>query len=645
VNSLSYSIPKDAILFDSQDEKFKSPFGAIPCGEGVTFNFFTDKSINCLNVSLFLINGKETEYKMTQIGEEKIGDRDYIVWSLNFTAPKPAKTIFYHFKLFVGNENSIFYYGNNSLALGGIGEIYENYPINYQITLFYKNNPTPNWFKESIAYQIFPDRFKNGNKDGKINNPKNNSFIYGKWSDIPMYIKNSKNEIARWDFYGGNLKGITEKINYLKGLNVGTLYLNPIFEATSNHRYDTNNYHNIDPILGSYKDFKDLVKECKKRGIFTILDGVFNHTGKESLYFKEASKSKASPFYPWYRFQNYPYDYECWWGIKDLPCVNELEPSFFKYIIEGENSVINHWMKTGVKGWRLDVADELPSFFIESLKYKCKTIDSESIVIGEVWEDASNKISYGQRREYFNGKQLDSVMNYPLRTYLLNFYNGSIDSDTLCKYMNSLKENYPRENYFALFNLLGTHDVKRIKTSVKEVIQNYPIDLKYLEPATLRVLKSLSLIQFTLPGVPVIYYGDEVGLEGGKDPDNRRTYPWGNEDQDLLKWYRKISYLRSSSKVLKKGEIKFFSPHPDVFAYIRYLPNERDFIGVITNRNPNRSKIFKINLKEFLGQFSNNIPTDIYRWNDPLIIPIDSSTNFPIKIPPLKTLLFSSKSV
>ena len=325
--------------------------------------------------------------------------------------------------------------------------------------------------------------------------------------------------------------------------------------------------------------------------------------------------------------------------------MNELEPSFFKYIVQGENSVLSHWMKTGIKGWRLDVADELPSFFIESFRYKCKSIDSEAVIIGEVWEDASNKISYGQRREYFNGKQLDSVMNYPLRTYLLNFYNGSIDSETLCKYMNSLKENYPRENYYSLYNLLGSHDVKRIKTSVKEIVKNYSIDPKYYNPATTRMLKSLSLIQFTLPGVPVIYYGDEVGLEGEKDPDNRRTYPWGNEDKDLLKWYRKISLLRDGSKVLKEGEIKFFSPHPDVFAYVRFFPNSKDFIGVISNRNPYKSKIFKLNLKEFLGQFSNNITTDIYRWNDPLIIPTDSSTNFPIKIPPLKTLLFSSKRV
>ena len=645
MNNLGYSFPQDSIIFNSQDEKFKSPFGAVSCDENIHFNIFIKKSINCSNVSLIIKNIKEKEFEMSIKGEEKVGDHDYVIWSLDFISPSIAKTIFYHFKISLGDKNNNIYYGNNSLALGGLGEVYENYPIDYQITLYYKNNIVPTWFKESIIYQIFPDRFRNGNKDSKINEPKENSFLYGQWNDIPMYIKNNNGEIARWDFFGGNLKGITEKIGYLKDLNVETLYLNPIFEATSNHRYDTSNYHKIDPILGTYKDFKSLIKECKKKNISVILDGVFNHTGKDSIYFKEASMSKNSPFYPWYRFQNYPYDYDCWWGIKDLPCVNELEPSFFKYIIEGKNSVINHWMNAGVRGWRLDVVDELPSFFIESLKYKCKNINSDSVIIGEVWEDASNKISYGQKRDYFNGKQLDSAMNYPLRTYLLNFYNGSIDSGTLCKYMNSLKENYPKENYYSSFNLLGSHDVKRIKTSVKNIVKEYNIDSQLHETMTMDILKSLSLIQFTLPGVPVIYYGDEVGLEGEKDPDNRRTYPWGMEDLNLLNWYKKISTLRFNSKVLKKGEIKFFSPHPDVFAYIRYLPNERDFIGVISNRNPNKSKIFKVNLKELLSEFSNNITTDIYRWNDPLIIPIDSSTNFPIKIPPLKTLLFSSKSV
>ncbi|WP_297598879.1 glycoside hydrolase family 13 protein [uncultured Cetobacterium sp.] len=646
MDKLPYNIPEDSIFFNSQDINFKAPFGAVSCGENITFNIEIETSLNCNKVTLLIDGSKHYSINLeplTTVIKENL--KEYTVWSGVFKAPLLTHILFYYFEISSEKSFNKFFYGNNNLALGGIGQIYYENPMGYQITLFYKNSITPNWFKESVAYQIFPDRFNNGNRDGRVNNPKPNSFLYGSWSDNPMYIKNSKSHITRWDFFGGNLKGITDKISYFNDLNINLLYLNPIFEATSNHRYDTVNYHNIDPILGTYKDFTTMIKECKKRGIETILDGVFNHTGKNSIYFKEAIKSKDSAFYPWYRFKNYPTEYDCWWGIEDLPCVNELEPSFFKYIVEGKNSVLNHWMNSGIKGWRLDVADELPNYFIESLRYRCKEIDPESVIVGEVWEDASNKISYGQRREYFNGRQLDSVMNYPLRTYLLNFFNGSIDSKTLCQYMNSLKENYPRENYYSLFNLLSSHDVIRIKTSVAGIVQEYPINTQYFEKATERVLKSMSLIQFTLPGIPVIYYGDEVGVEGKKDPDNRRTYPWGKEDLNLLKWYKKISLLRKNSKVLKKGDIKFFSPHPDVFAYIRYFPNEKDFIGVLTNRSPNKSKIFNINLKEFIGQFSNNIATDIYRWNDPLIVPIDSSTNFPIKIPPLKTLLFSSKRV
>ena len=643
MSNLTYPFPKDAILFDSQNETYKNPFGAVTCDKIITFNFYTDKNLGCSKILLNIKGDVIHSLEMIRDGEKKINNIDYYIWSINFKSPTLPTLLFYHFEFFI--DNTSYFYGNNYLALGGVGEIYTKNPIDYQITLYYSDNESPNWFKYGIAYQIFPDRFFNGNKNFEINSPKENSFIYGSWNDLPMYIKNSDTSIARWDFFGGNLKGIIEKANYLKSLNINTIYLNPIFEATSNHRYDTSNYLNIDPVLGTYEDFKELVKEYRKRDISIILDGVFNHTGKNSLYFKEAIKSKDSPFFSWYNFRNYPDEYESWWGFPELPCVNELEPSFFKFIIEDEYSVINHWMSIGVKGWRLDVADELPSYFIERFKYKCKELNPDSVLMGEVWEDASNKISYGQRREYFNGKQLDSVMNYPLRTYLLNFFNGSITGDILCKYMNSLKENYPKENYYSNFNLLSSHDVKRIKTSTKEIVEKFNLKPEKIDCSVNKILKSMSLIQFTLPGIPSIYYGDEVGVEGQTDPDNRRTYPWGKEDIELLSWYHKITALRSTSDVLKKGDIRFFSPHPDIFAYIRFFPNDKDFIGIITNRNPNKSKLFKLNLKEFFTELGKNIVTDIYHWNEPLIISIDSSTNFPIKIPPLETLIFSNKSV
>lgn len=649
IDKLSYNIPENIIFFDSQDTLYKSPFGAVPCGDTINLKIFISEDVKAEKVILHLLedNKENPNFPKKNMIEMKKNENFF---TISFKAPDYPKLLFYTFEIF-GEKK--YFYGNNERALGGPGKIYFENPSYYQITTFYRDNKVSNWFKHSIAYQIFPDRFYNGNKYKNIINPKKNSFIYGNWDDIPMYIKNEKGEICRWDFFGGNLNGIKEKIRYLKGLNINLLYLNPIFEAASNHRYDTGDFFNIDPVLGTKDDFKNLVQRCKDRKINIILDGVFNHTGKDSIYFNRykhypnegAYNSIESLYYQWYDFKSYPDVYRSWWGIDDLPCVNELNPHYFDFIIENKNSVISHWMSYGIKGWRLDVADELPSYFIESLKYRCKEIDPESVLIGEVWEEATTKLSYGQRREYFNGRQLDSVMNYPLRSILIDFFNFSIDSKTLCMHMKNFKEKYPKENYYSLFNSLGSHDLPRIKTVVKNFVETFPIEHKYFNLATERVLKSLSLIQFSLPGIPVIYYGDEVGLEGDKDPDNRRTYPWGKEDQDLLKWYRKISLLRNNSLALKEGEVEFFSPHPDVFAFIRFVPRTNEFVGVITNRSPKNHHIFSINLKDFINQFSNNKATDIYQWNNPLIIPLDSSTNFPIKIPPLKTLLFSSKKV
>ena len=649
MKKISYSPSNNLVLFDSQNLEFKNPFGAVPCNEQITLTIHIHKSVLCKGVNLFLIkdnknNINNSKIKIIPLKRSDLS-KNYEIWSVKFNTPKFPKLLFYYFEI---NGKNKFFYGNNNLNLGGIGDIYFNNPKLFQITTYYKDSFTPRWFKNSIAYQIFPDRFFNDNYNSCIKNPKKNSFIYGHWDDIPLYIRGENQNILRWDFFGGTLNGISKKIPYLKSININLIYLNPIFKATSNHRYDTGDYLTIDPILGSNNDFNHLIKNCKNENINIILDGVFNHTGKDSIYFNRnntydsigAYNSKNSPYYSWYKFKKFPNSYESWWGIHDLPTVNELDPNFLDFIIEGKDSVTNHWLSKGIMGWRLDVADELPSYFIEKLKYKCKELNDESILIGEVWEDASNKLSYNQRREYFSGLQLDSVMNYPLREYLLNFLNFSIDSSTLCMFMKSLQENYPKENYFSLFNLLSSHDVKRIKTAVIDILPS-PTDKDKLQIT----LKSLSLIQFTLPGVPVIYYGDEVGLEGDKDPDNRRTYPWGNEDLDLLKWYKKITSFRSDYSLLIQGEVLFFSPHIDIFAYFRYSKDKNNFILVMWNRSNKNILNFSFNLKDFLPIYSKNIASNIYQWNAPLNIPLDFSTDFLIKIPPLETLLFYNKNV
>lgn len=595
------------MLHNSWDPYFRSPFGAVACNDKVTLNF---KGDNIDSVEIVLLDDEKKDVlQMNKEGND--------IFKIEFNVDKEAKLLFYYFKIY--KDNKVFYYGNNFSAFGGIGEQYESNPIPYQITVFKQGYKAPTWFKNSIIYQIFVDRFYNGNGNGTVLKPKENSFIYGNWNDKPMYIKNSEtDEILRWDFYGGNLKGILKKLNYLKELGVTCIYLNPIFEARSNHKYDTANYKRIDPMFGNEKIFKSLLEESKKIGINIILDGVFSHTGSDSIYFNKHDKyeslgayqSKGSPYYNWYNFKQYPNKYECWWGVKDLPCVNEEEQSFKNYILNDKDSVINHWMKLGIKGWRLDVADELPDSFIKDMKDEIKNIDEDSILLGEVWEDGSNKISYDVRRKYFSGFELDSVTNYIFREKMLDFFKRKINAKDLYKAFMSLYENYPRENFYSNVNLIGSHDVERINTMVK----NIGIDVYNEEQLKGIILKLITIVQFTFPGVPLIYYGDEVGVEGFKDPDNRRTYPWGKEDKDILNWYKFITNIRNSNTVLRTGKWRPFYIEEDVYGFIRYddeFNNENNGTAiVIINRSQNKDYQFSLDIPKTDVIFKNVINED-----------------------------------
>ena len=445
----------------------------------------------------------------------------------------------------IKKDDRYFYYGNNNESLGGEGKLYYNNPIPYQITV-YEESYIPEWYKEGVMYQIFPDRFCNGNKDRIISCSKKNSFIYSNWDDEPMYIKNRRGEIERWDFYGGNLRGVIEKLQYLKDMGITIIYFNPIFESASCHRYDIGDYEKIDCMLGNEDDFKELCEKAKKLGIKIILDGVFSHTGADSKYFNRfgnygsvgAYQSRESKYYGWYKFFEYPDGYESWWGFKNQPNVDELNPGYLNYIITGENSIVAKWLKLGASGWRLDVADELPDDFIELLKKRMKEIDKDSILIGEVWEDASNKVSYSVQRRYLYGKELDSVTNYPLRESIIRYTKKEINSSQFVNRIISIYENYPIDNFYSNMNLLGNHDTERILT----VLDN---NKKMLEFAV--------TIQMVFPGVPLVYYGDEAGVIGGKDPFNRKTYPWGKEDKDIMRIYKKLISLRNNNEILKKG--------------------------------------------------------------------------------------------
>ena len=560
-----------SIIYDSWMESHKKPFGALEIGEVININVEVISDVK--EIYLILETNEETKKEIKM--ENKLKG----IFTIDKYKFEKENIYFYYFKSIEGENLQVKYYGK-SYDCGECVEFYDINDINkYQITVS-KKIETPTWFKEGILYHIFVDRF---NKTGKINNPKKNSFIYANWEDTPMYIKNKKNEVIRWDFHGGNLKGIISKLNYLKSLGISVIYLSPIFKSQSNHKYDTGDYKTIDPMFGDEEIFKELIYKASKKGINIILDGVFSHTGDDSIYFNKygnydslgAYQSENSKYYSWYNFKDYPNEYDCWWGVKSLPNVNETEKSYMDYIIRDKDSVIKKWMNYGVKGWRLDVADELPSTFIEALKKETLNIDDDSVIIGEVWEDASNKISYDERRKYFLGNQLDGVTGYVFKNIVVEFLKGNINSQDVYKSFMTIKENYPREAFKSNLNLLGTHDTRRILTELNE---------------DKNLLKLAVFIQMTFEGVPYIYYGDEAGLIGEKDPDNRRTYPWENEDKDILNFYKNIIKERKNNKLLSNGETKFLKlSNQNIFGYIRYIKTNK--VLILISRSDIREKI------------------------------------------------------
>ena len=571
-----------SILYNSWSPNHKIPFGAIELGEELKINVKAIEDIN--EIYLIIANDKGI------IKEVNMNKCENNIFSIDNIYLDIEDIYFYYFKVIKNVYGNIQtkYYGKSSNS-GECQEYYNEYDINkYQITVSKKVN-TPKWFEEGVLYHIFVDRF---NKTGKIHNPKKNSFMYANWEDTPMYIKNSEGEIARWDFHGGNLKGIISKLNYLKSLGISIIYLSPIFEAQSNHKYDTGNYKAIDPMFGDEEIFKELIEEAKEKGMSIILDGVFSHTGDDSIYFNKygnydslgAYQSKESKYSSWYNFKNYPNEYDCWWGVKSMPNVNENEESYMDYIIRDKDSVINKWMNYGVKGWRLDVVDELPNKFLDELRKETLKANNESILIGEVWEDASNKISYNERRKYLLGNQLNGVTGYVFKNIILDFLTYKINSSDVYNKFMTIKENYPKYAFKSNLNLLGTHDTPRILTELNE-------DKELLNLAV--------AIQMTFEGVPYVYYGDEAGMTGGKDPDNRKTYPWKNEDKELIAFYKKMIKDRNNNEVLSRGDTTFLNlENEDVFAYIRHMENSQENeVLVIVNRSNNENTV-SINLKE-----------------------------------------------
>lgn len=527
----------------------------------------------------------------------------------------------YWYRFYVENGNYI------GLSSNYVGELTDS-PQGFQLTVYADYYTSPEWLNGGIIYQIFPDRFCVGNKDKYIEDGK---LLHINWEDTPIFKPNASGQVVNNDFFGGDIKGIISKLDYLQELNVSAIYLNPVFKAFSNHRYDTGDYMQIDPLLGTEQDLSELIEKAKEKGIKIILDGVFNHTGDDSLYFNKygnypslgAYQSENSPYKSWYKFINYPNEYESWWGISVLPAVDKT--SGFADFIAGENGVIEKYTKMGIGGWRLDVVDELPGSFVKKIRAATKRIDKNAIVIGEVWEDATNKISYGARREYFIGDELDSVMNYPLKEAILDFVLNK-DCKNLEYVVKEQIDHYPSQSLNLLMNILATHDTFRLLSALcgfsvagktKEDMSNISIGGEEYKRAKNR-LKTAVLLQYTLYGVPSVYYGDEAGMQGFTDPLNRKTYPWGKEDNDLINFYKLLGNIRTGNSAFKDGETKIICADGGLFAFLR--TNEKSEAAIIINLSDKQKEFcFNGKLKDLLSGnvFENRV---IINTNDKVVL-------------------------
>ena len=550
------------ILYDSKLPQYKTPFGTVVPDESITLNVYVPANVQASRVVCCL--RCEDGFPAWEVPMDfRRKDGPYEIFQGRFSIAQPSLH-FYFFQIFKkdGTSFRLFKQGDDTnMEQGDM----------WQLSCIPADFTTPDWAKGAIIYQIFPDRF---NRSGRcdLKGKLEPYTVHREWFEEVDWKPDENGCVLNNDFFGGNFKGITEKMDYIASLGTSILYLNPISKSFSSHRYDTGDYTTPDPMLGTTADFTAMCDAAHEHGIRVILDGVYSHTGSDSLYFDRegifggtgAYCDPESPYRGWYTFYNWPDSYHSWWGFDTLPTVNKMDPGFLDYIIRDRDSVVAHWLKAGCDGFRLDVADELPDEFIKMLKDRIREIKPDALLMGEVWEDASTKIAYDKRRTYFTNSELDSVMNYPFRTAIINFMRGWDGGVGLKNTVMAIAENYPPQVLACNMNLLGTHDTPRILTALvddfdgpREEKAKRHLSRNQREVARERLLMA-SFLQYTLPGSPSIYYADEAGMEGYKDPFNRRTFPWGREDRELTDHYRRLGQMRKNQPALRIGDIQFF---------------------------------------------------------------------------------------
>ena len=568
LTKLSLSADFTPRIIKKVDGKDASHRGAFPCGSKIEFTVETPRALGASAVVLriaedgchpndipleFLKMENGVDIYTTVLDTEELCD-----------ARKENGLFYYEFLFLRGNDTlftDTYNFVDYTLERSSGGK--------FILLIHTHDYDTPDWFKGRVMYHVFVDRFCRG--EGEVES-REDAILNDDWDNgIMQYPEKNGDKLANNMFFGGNLWGVAKKLDYLKELGVGVIYLSPIFKAYSNHKYDTGNYLEIDGMFGGEDAFVNLIEKAKEKDIRIILDGVFNHTGDDSLYFDRYEKygrtgaysNPNSPFRSWFRFRNYPDEYETWWGIQILPKLNHTVDDCRKYFT-AKGGVAEKYIKMGIGGWRLDVADELSDAFLDEFRETVKQAsDGDGIIIGEVWENAAEKIAYSRRRRYLRGAQLDSVMNYPLRNGILALLVDK-DAQLLADILKSIYASYPKCVCDSLMNLLGTHDTERILTvlgnSGRDTSEYSNKELSVMRLSECDRKKGIALqklaatVQYTVYGVPSVFYGDEAGVEGYHDPFCRKTFPWGNECKELLEHYRKLGEIRSDYSLFADGE-------------------------------------------------------------------------------------------
>lgn len=656
-------IREDKVYHDSWSTNYRAPFEAVKEGTPVKLSLATGKG-DVTSAKLVVYKAKitanggdeynpdytagtVTSYPMTKVSTS--GDQD--IWTASFT---PQTYGLYGYK-FVLNDTKE--YGDDARP-GSTGELKLRGVKPYQLTVYSKDYKTPDWAKDAVCYQIFPDRFFNGDKSNDNARANARGFQpvqHRKWSALPAnHSKTPATDGDNWecnDFFGGDLAGITKKLDYLKGLGVTAIYVNPIYNACSNHRYDAVDYGTIDPFLGTFKDLETMKAEMQKRGMHLIMDGVYNHVGDDSIYFdrygkyktvgayeywsriydlmndkhmtEEAAKAEAKKeleaegqvFSPWH-WENWfeiknektqdmmgkKYAYHDWQGYDSLVPFKDadypgseqgtVKSDLGDYLLYGngkDKGVIMKWFDEGLDGWRLDVAKEVPPGFWANVRKEVKSIKtkdgSEPLLLGEIWQDGS---------QFFMGDTFDSVMNYKLSFALGDLFLNKGDAKAADYELTVLRQNYPKEAFYDLMNIVDSHDTVRaiykFGGGSDSVAQPTKKDFDYnLGKARLKLAATFLM---GYPGMPTIYYGDEAGQYGSGDPDGRRTYPWGKEDKDLIAHYKKVIGVRNAHKdIFARGDVNTLKAEGDIYAFSRKADSGK--LGIVAL---NRGKAQQVTL-------------------------------------------------